>query len=175
MDVVLKVPVRKFLFKYITTKYGHPWRLSSRYRDGRVLKEFLERTPNRYEKYLPNDNILEIIVPSQVFLTKGSYLSQSRIDSFTKIVYADLMEEIEEFYSAVTSGIGMKKCAKVRVLISAKNEKIRERRIASSQGEKFFAQKEIISDFLKKYDITEDDLTYDAVKKKLQRNLLHKN
>ena len=175
MDVVLKVPVRSFVYKYITAKYGSPWRLSSRHKDGRLLQEFLARTPNRYERFAKNDRILEIIVPSKIMLTKGCYLSQSKIDSFNEIIYSDLLNEIEGFYTAVTSGIGIKKCNKVRVIISDKNEKIRERRVSPVEGSKFFAQKEIIQSFLKKYDITEEDLTYDAMIKKLQRSLVHKN
>jgi hypothetical protein len=102
MDVVLRVPVRSFVYKYITAKYG------------RLLQEFLARTPNRYERYAKNEKILEIIVPSKIMLTKGAYLSQSKIDSFIDIIYADFLNEIEGFYTAVTSGLGIKRCHKVK-------------------------------------------------------------
>jgi len=176
MDVVLKVPVRSFVYKYLTAKYGFPWRLSSRHKDGRMIQSLLARTPNRYDKYVKKDMmIMDIIVPAKIHLTKGSYLSQDRINELQEIINDDILHEIESFYRGVTSGLGLKDCNKVRVIVSGRNDTIRERRVDPIEGSKFFSQKQIINDVLKKYDITEDDLSYDCMIKRLQRSLKHKN
>lgn len=174
MEVILQVPVPNFVCKYITAKHGHPWRLNSRYLHGRMMQEFLERTPKRNEKYKNDQTLMQVIVPTKIHLTKGSYLSQAKIDSFVEIIYFELVNEIENFYNSITSGLGIKKCKKVRVLDTRKDGSSKECRIPPLEGEKFFAQKEIIQEILKKYDISEDDLTYDAVIKKLQRSINRK-
>ena len=176
MDVVLKVPVRSFVFKYLTSKYGNPWRISSRHKDARVVQSLLARTPNRYDKFITKDMvILDVVIPTKIHLTKGSYLSQQCINELQEIINDDILREIENFYSGVTSGLGLKDCSKVRVIISDQQDKIRERRIDTNEAHRFFSQKQIIYDVLKKYDITEDDMTYDCIVKRLQRQLKHKN
>ena len=175
MDIVLRVPVKTFVYKYITAKYGSPWHLNSKCKDGRMLQEFLERAPHRQEKYASNQKILEIVIPSRIFMQKGCFLSQARINAFIEIIHQDLMNEINNFYSAITDGIGLKKYNVVRVDLHEPGQKIKTRRLQPSVAPKFFEQREIIYDVLKKYDITEDDLTFDSLKKHLYRSTKIKN
>jgi hypothetical protein len=176
MDVVLKVPVRSFVYKYLTSKYGNPWRINSRYKDARVFQYLLARTPNRYDKFITKDMvILDVVIPTQIHLKKGSYLSQECIHELHEIINDNIMHEIETFYRGVTTGLGLKDCNKVRVIVNENTERFQERRIDTREAFRFFAQKQIIYDILKKYDITEEDLTYDCVVKRLQRSLKHKN
>jgi hypothetical protein len=177
MDVVLNVPVRRFVFKYIRAKYnlapGMPWRVATRGKESIAIYGLLERAPNRYEQYKKNEVILQIKIPSWLLKEKGCFLSQKSIELFTNFIQDEIIDEITMYYFGVKNGIGLKRSEKVvTTVFRSKDDTERTRRIPTSQGSRFFAQDATIYDILKKYDITEEDLTFASVVKHLQRSAL---
>ncbi|MHB8209113.1 hypothetical protein [Mucilaginibacter sp.] len=172
MDVILRVPVKRFVLKYITAKFklqpGEAWRIGRLGKENTIICCLLERTPNRYEKYLKNEAILDIIIPENINLKKGAFLSQDSINVFTGFIKDSLLEEINLYYFGIKNGQGLKRCEKV-VAIVHKEDKVKQVRLKTEEGKKFYAQNNTIYDILEKYNITPSDLTFDSIVKHIQR------
>ena len=173
--IILPVPVRRYVLKFITQKYGlaegEPWRIGTRGGKERIfMYSLLERTPNRYEKYRKSEAVLMIAIPLRIYFKRGSFLSQESIELFNSYIQAALLDEITLHYFGVKAGIGLKKCPRVVTTVhrSADGHE-RNKRIPASQGTRFFAQDATIYDILGKYDIGENDLTLDSILKHVNR------
>ncbi len=176
MDVVLNVPVRRFVVKYIRAKFelgpGQPWRITTRGKECITFYHMLERAPDRYEKYRRNEEVLQVMVPTWAHLKKGVFISQESVDHFITYVQSLLVDEITMYYFGVKNGIGLKRSDKVVTMIhrARENQPERTRRVLTKEGTRFFAQEATIYDILNKYNISENDLTFDSVVKQLQRS-----
>jgi hypothetical protein len=146
------------------------WRLNLRDKEAKFLYALLERTPDRYEKFQPGEEELYIRVPSKIAYSKGAYLSQQSIDLFNEYIKQCIVDEILMFHTGIATRIGLKMIDKVTVNQYQANCKVRVLRVASSEAQKFFWQKSIISDILAKYDITEEEISTDSIVKQLQRH-----
>ncbi|QTE38512.1 hypothetical protein J3L18_05390 [Mucilaginibacter gossypii] len=169
MDVTLHIPVRRYVFKYCKTLFGDPWRLTTRHKEGIVLHAMLKRMPHRYEKYHRDDEILSLQIPAKIVCQKGVYLTQEDIDAFNDYIKQVILDEIFQFHTAIQSRVGLKAIDKVSVNQYMADKRVRLIRLQPAEATKFFWQKQIITDILSKYDITEDDLSSDSVVKHLQR------
>ena len=176
MDIALLPHVKSYVFKYCNklfckeSRFGPAWRLNLRDKEGKFLYALLERTPDRYEKFSTIGDQLYILIPSKIAYTKGAYLSQASIDLFNEYIKQCIVDEIQQFHTGITTRIGLKMIDKVTVNQYQADNKIRVMRVASSEASKFFWQKSMISDILAKYDITEDEISTDAIVKHLQRH-----
>lgn len=175
-DVILHVPVPGYVYKYCRKVFGEKgtvfnyWRLTVHHKEGKVIYSMLERVPYRYEKYERNQCILPILIPSKMARTKGCYLTQENINIFIDYVKDVILEEIVFFHSGIQSRLGIKTIDKFTVDQYYSDKKIRVLRLRRSEAHKFFWQKNIISDILARYDITEDEISYDSIVKHLQRH-----
>lgn len=170
MDITLHVPVRRFVYKYITAKYGKVWRVRTRGKENLMLTSLLERAPDRYEKYKKNEVMLEIFIPSRLNLLNGNFLSQDSLDTFTHFIHDLLLDEITLYYFGIKNGIGLKKSEKVVTTVYEHDNKIKTRRTPVKNGKNFYAANETVYDILKVYNISDADLTFDSIIKHMQRS-----
>lgn len=174
MDVTLHLPVRRYVYKYCCKLFSEPgkpydWRLTKHPKEGLVIYALLERTPHRYEKPVVNEAMLNIFIPSNISRTKGWYIPQEGIDAFNEYIRQVIMDEILQFHTGIQSQIGLKAIEKVTCTQYLADKRCRVVRLLPKEAKNFFWQKSIIYDILKKYDITEDDMSFDSVVKHLQR------
>lgn len=175
MDVTLHLPVKRFVLKYCDkrfckdTAFGRSWRLNMREKEAKFLWALLERTPNRYEKYAPDEAKLHILVPSNIACQRGAYLSQESIDLFNEYIKQCIVDEISTFHTGIKCKMGLKMIDKV-TLNQYQAERTRVLRITPGEAHKFFWQKSMIYDFLAQYDITEDEISAESIVKHLQRH-----
>lgn len=164
--------VPSYVYKYCSAMFGKQWRLSMRNKESRVLYAMLERSPYRYEKYIKRKGYCElnIRVPAKMQCMKGGWLSQESIDLFIEYVHQLILDEITLFHTGIKTQIGLKAIDRVALNQYLADRKVRVIRVKPTEAAKMFWQKNIIYDILRKYDITEDDLTYDSIVKHLQRN-----
>lgn len=172
MNIVLEIPVKRYVLNYIDTRYGTPWVISKRYKEGRMLINLLQRAPNKYEKFTTNQTVLKIRVNSDIINQYGCYLPQKNINEFNELIRQCILDDILNYSRFIKSGVGLKNVQRVKIML--RKEHLSPRNVAPAEGLKFFSQKEIINDILKKYDVDEADMTYDSIIKHLQRTLLHK-
>lgn len=176
MDIALLPHVKSYVYKYCTklfcktTQFGPTWRLNLRDKEGKFLYALLERTPDRYEKFTTTGEQLYILVPSKIAYSKGAYLSQQSIDLFNEYIKQCIVDEILLFHTGIATRIGLKMIDRVTVNQYQADNKIRVMRVASSEAQKFFWQKSMISDILAKYDIVEEEISTDSIVKHLQRH-----
>jgi hypothetical protein len=175
MDVTLHVPVRLYVYKYIMHVFGEKgapfnyWRLNTSSKEGMTLYSMLERMPDRYEKYRPDDIELDIRIPGKIRQRKGPNLSQASVDMFNDYIKQLIMDEILQFHTGINTRIGLKAIDKVTISHYVGNKVARVQRLQTTEAKNFFWQKSIITDILMKYDITEDEISSESVAKYLQR------
>lgn len=175
MDITLHLPVRSYVYKYCRTVFGDAgkpfdyFKLNMNLKECKMLHALLERTPNRYEKYRQNEAVLNILIPTRIAIGKGCYLSQESIDIFNDYIKDVIMDQIVFFQTGIATKVGLKAIDKITIHQYQADKKIRVLRIKPEAAEKFYWQKSIIYDILAKYDITEDELSFDSIVKHLQR------
>lgn len=172
MQIVLEIPVKRYVLNYIENKYGSPWIISKRFKEGRMLINLLNRAPNRYEKYRSSDSLLKIKLLTDTINDQGCYLTPKNIDEFCEFIKQCILDDIVNYSLFIKGGIGLKNAE--RVDIKLREDHVSPRKAPTREGIKFFSQKEIIFDILSHYGIDESDMTYDSIAKHLQRLPQHK-
>ena len=169
MDIVLKIPVRRFVKKYIQSKYGPDlWNFTKDSKEGRFFFSLLERVPPKYANFKKNEDVLQVQVSSRYVNLKGCYISQESIDEFTAYIYNELVSEIVTYITNIDQQIGKKPYARVKLKLVV-NQEIHIKSFPAIEPAQLFQKKQAIIDILKKYSIEEDDLAFDTVVKRYQR------
>lgn len=170
-DMTIHMPVPRYVLKYCHKLYGGSnWRLSTRTKESKVLYAMLERAPDRYEKERKDQCKMHVLIPAKIVKEKGCHLSNESIELFIDYIKQVIMDEILQFHTGIHYRIGLKAIDRVAVNQYMAEKKVRLMRIRPDEAHKFFWQKSMIYDILQKYDITEDEITYDSAVKHLQRH-----
>jgi hypothetical protein len=165
----IQVPVHTYVRKFIQARYEClSWTPSKSDRIGKFLVALLERVPNRMEKYKAMPDSIHIKVLNDYALRKGFYLTQNSIEEFNEYIRLEIVEEVMRYQFNLKNRIGIKKYEQVW---------IRKQPEASAKivvmddlvVDQLFEKKEIIYDFLSQYNITEDDFSYESIKKATYR------
>lgn len=172
----IELPCPSYVRKYMQARYelkpGAKWRPLRSDRIGKFFINLLERAPDRMEKYKPFEDFLPIEISNDYGLRKGYWLSQEGIDDFNRFIRLELIEEVARYENNLRLEIGKKKYDKVfmRKSANASANIIPMDKIVIHQ---LFEKKEIMYDFLATFGITEDDFSYESLKKATYRLKLH--
>jgi hypothetical protein len=156
--------------KYILARYQTKvWELNKQERIGKILYSMLERMPRRFEKCtLKLGASLQVQINTENARNKGIYLSNEAIIDFNDYIQMELIEEIAMYMWQVKNRVGMKKYRELYV----HHNRAKSSRVHVVQDPNLFQyleQREIIYDILKLYDISEDDFSFETIKKTVNR------
>jgi hypothetical protein len=164
------ITVRPFVSKFIFARYQQPvWEINKQERIGKVIYSMLDRIPLNYKKSQLNLGAsLQIQISEDYSLRKGVYLSDDCLIEFSDFIQMELIEEMAMYEWNVKNRTGLKKYKELYV----KHNRAKTKKVSVIQDPnliQYLEKREIIYDILKLYDITEDDLPFETIRKALQR------
>jgi hypothetical protein len=135
-----------------------------------MLYSLLEHMPARMDKEeLELGAWLDIRLCREYMRNKGVYVSNASVLEFNDFIYLELVEEIARYTNGVASRVGIKKYKELYIRMNRGNGDRRVQVIRNPDIVQYLEKKEIIFDILRLYDINEDDLPFERIKKSLQR------
>jgi len=164
------ITVRPFVSKFIFARYQQPvWEINKQERIGKVIYSMLDRLPLNYKKSQLNLGAhINVGICEDYSLRKGVYLSDESLIDFSDYIQMEIIEEMAMYEWNVKNRTGLKKYKELYV----KHNRSKSNRVHVIQDPnliQYLEKREIIYDILKFYDITEDDLPFETIKKALQR------
>ncbi|MGY0037657.1 hypothetical protein [Pedobacter sp. NJ-S-72] len=167
----LTIPVRPFVKKFIHSKYKCViWKFSKTDRIGKYFYALLQKQPRIPEAYTEMQAAITIEIPIFHAHRKGVYLSQENINDFNEFIYEELVDGIVSYYQNIQSKQGMKKYDNIHMKIQSRGS-VKFKKIPNPSIVQFFELKEIVYDHLLKFDINEDDLPFETIRKNVYRKL----
>lgn len=139
--IPIKIPAQAYLKKYLLHELGgEPIRISNKDRFGAFLQRLLQRNAAIRHSYSePQDTIIQFELPWDYLTRNGCQVTHEAVHRFKQFLR-------EEFYSSLKNYLDAATLYNPDLLIR--------------QG---------IEDFMDRYDLTEDDISYEALKKHYYR------
>jgi hypothetical protein len=165
------IPVKPYVKKYITAKYHClEWHYTRNDRLGKYFYALLQRKPLVFEKYKLQAERLTVLIPPKHEAVRGTYLDQDAVDDFNEFVYEEIVEGIISYITGLAGREGMKKYGRIYIKEVIK-DKTKKRQVQNPELMQFFEIKEVIADHLMRYNITENDIQIETVRKNVYRRM----
>lgn len=157
MNITVEVPVKKYLVGFLNEEFGEDCKITARNPLARVLFSYLHV---KYRKDRPlifsNDHVMyKVIIPYQYFTRHGvSEISDKgmyELGDWFESYFNRMMKEY------ITSRLELKQKALINTILVSKQKK------------SLIQVQDSIQDFLKKYNISEEFMTTDALLKRYLR------
>lgn len=149
MDISLHIPVNPVVKKIFEKDFGNPYRLSTKQSIGRTLLGILAISKSGYNKY-PGKQTITIILSIYYFNQYGiKGINEENIAHLSKYIEDKFRERLFLFLDS---------------RLSLKNKITR-----TSKEKPIMKINDSILEFLKSYNLTEDEISLEALKKKYYR------
>lgn len=167
----ITIPVKPFVKKYIQTKYHcQSWHYTRNDSLGKYFYALLHRQPAAPDKYRLEKEKLTVEIPISHANIRGIYLDQDAVDDFNEFVYELIVEGIVEYIKGIVNRDGIKKYPRVYFKTKGKTGQIK-RYLNSPDLMQFIEIKEVIADRLLRYNITENDIQIETIRKNVYRRM----
>ena len=168
--ITITIAVRPYVKKFIQARYEQQvWQINKHERVGKMLYCMLERMPVRQDKtYLMLGDTLSIEISHDYARNKGIHLSNDNIIQLNEFIQDEIVEMMAMYAFGIKNRLGLKKYSELYVKHRRKTG-TSTRVVQDPDLYQYFEKREIISDFLKLYDISENDLRVETVLKSWQR------
>jgi len=154
-SITIHIPLKPYLYKFLIKKYGTEFEADHKSSLGVFIKELID---NEYRKegYIKSGDLFPITIPKVMVEKVGFSFPPSKFYVFENWVNRLFQEQLFEY---------------VRITIENKLFKevyARQRKVDDAENRRHGTLK-IISQFLRSYDITEDDLKRDSIYREYTR------
>ncbi|WP_145993512.1 hypothetical protein [Tenacibaculum dicentrarchi] len=148
--ITLNIPIKPYLKKYLTQKYGEKHTVRKSTLLGSIIIDILDRTYRKEKVTLQSAVTYPVTVPSSVVQNIGFDISFVKLKKLESRVYKIFYNDLES-YMNVSIGEELK-------IINEKNQSInKQNRIKA------------IEQFLRHYSISEDEISADSVYRAMSR------
>lgn len=166
----ITIPVKPYVRKFVQARYEQEvWEINKQERLGKMFYLLLERMPRIYEK--PKFNLgdqLKVNICHDYAVRRGPYISSDSVLEFNEAIQLEIIEDIAMHAFHVKKRIGIKKYKELYIKQGSQSRQ-KTYVIQNPDLFQYFEKKEIIYDILKIYNISEDDLPFETVRKAWQR------
>lgn len=150
--VVLNVPLKPFLKKYLTHKFGDSHRVSRTSFLGSYLIDLLDKKYRKSNVTMGKEHSYPLEVPHSVVHRVGFDISPVKLKHLAEMIYKVFLNDM---YSYIDVSIGNE-----LVVINKQHDSINKQNIVKA-----------ISQFLKFFDIKEDEISSDTLYRSYNRSL----
>lgn len=150
--IQLNIPLRTFLRKYLVQKYGDYHCVSKSSWLGIYLLDLLDKQYRKVKANINNESYYTVSVPSTVIKEIGFDISAPKLKHLSDMIYKVFLNDLYS-YIAVSIGSELK-------YYNQTHESINKQNIYQA-----------INQFLKHYEISEDELSADTLYKSYQRHV----
>ena len=148
--ITLNIPLNPHLTKYLTKKYGNTHRVSRKSWLGRYLIDLLDKKYRKSNVNISKDSFYQVSVPPSIIKEVGFELSPLKIKSLSDMIHKIF---INDLYSYIEVSVGS------------------ELKFYNEDFDSINKQNTLraINQFLKFYDITEDEISVDSIYRNFHR------
>ena len=154
--VTLHVPVKSYLKKYLTSKYGTEHCVSRRSWLGKYLVNLLDKQYRKSKEHIPGVDYYTIGIPSSIVKDVGFDINGLKLKDLSDMIHKVFLNDLYS-YIEVSVGSGLK-------FINHDHDSINKQNVVRA-----------ISQFLKYYDIHEDEISTDTIYKGFYRDRTKEN
>jgi len=137
---------------------------------GKYFYALLMQKPDNAIPYKPQTDVLTVAITDSHFKVRGHYLDQDAVDDFNEFVYEEIVEGICNYITGLMRREGVKKYDRLYIKETIKNHR-RKRQVQNPDVMQLFEIKEIIHDHLQRFEITENDLPIETIRKNVYRRM----
>ncbi len=148
--ITLNIPLKSFLKKYLTHKYGEEHDISRRTWFGRYIIDILDKNYKKSNVDIKKDSFYPVHVSSCIIKEVGFDISATKLKLLSEMIYKVFLNDL---YSYIEVSIGNNLS-----FFNEKHESINKQNVLQA-----------ISQFLKFYDINESELSPDSVYRNFYR------
>ena len=157
MQIVVRIPVKPHIYKFLLVEWGAQCKLTNRSPLARILFSYLVVDTRRRKTNTQNDLVYEVIVPI-------SYFERHKVSTISEQGLKELSLWFDEYFARlmkefVSARMDLKQKEVIKQLLTENDKKTAIQVTAS------------LADFLAKYGITEDELMLETAKKRFDRSM----
>ena len=149
--VTLHVPVKSYLKKYLTAKYGTEHCVSRKSWLGRYLVNLLDKQYRKSKEHIPGLDFYSLEIPSSIVKDVGFDINGLKLKDLAEMIHKVFLNDLYG-YIEVSVGSGLK-------FFNSDHDSINKQNTVRA-----------ISQFLRHYDIHEDEISADTLYKGFYRD-----
>lgn len=149
--ITLNIPLKPYLKKYLTQKYGNTHLVSRRSWLGRYLIDLLDKNYHKKKVNIKKEDYYPISIPCWIVKEVGFDISAAKLNNLENMIHKIFLNDL---YSYIEVSVGSK--------LKIYNEKYESINKQNTLG--------AIFQFLNFYAITEDEISPDSIYRSFYRN-----